>query len=30
MFAFNLGYVCEIKVKFGLDLKNHKNNFGFN
>lgn len=28
MFAFDLEYVCEIKVKFGLDLRNHKNKFG--
>lgn len=25
-----MGYVCEIKVEFGLDLRNHKNNFGLN
>lgn len=30
MFAFDLEYICEIKVKFGLDLRNHKNKFGFN
>lgn len=23
-------YVCEIKLKFCLDLRNHKINFGFN
>ena len=30
MFAFDMRYVCEIKVKFGLDVRNHKNNLGFN
>lgn len=30
MFAFSLGYVCKIKVKFGLNLGNHKINFDFN
>lgn len=30
MFAFALEYVCEIKVKFGLDLRDHENKFGFN
>lgn len=30
MFAFDVEYVCEIKVKFDLDLRNHKNKFGFN
>lgn len=30
MFASDLGYVCEIKAKFGLNLRNHKSNFGFN
>lgn len=30
MFASDLGYVCEIKAKFGLHLRNHKNNFGLN
>lgn len=28
MFAFDLEYVCEIKVKFVLDFKNHKSTFG--
>lgn len=29
MFALDLEYVSEIEVKFGLDLKNHKNKLGF-
>lgn len=30
MFAVDLEYVGETEVKFGLDLRSHKNKFGFN